>query len=125
MKMLAISLAVGTAVNLLIDGGTTFAAVHTLSIQSWLILLGLAIICTAVGYSVWFMIIRECPVNVAALTVFAQSIFGVGLAAFWLREPLRWGQFFGCLSIVGGLVLGLSRQVNLRSRPVEIANRKS
>src|SRR5262249_2146036 len=92
MKMLAISLAAGTAMNLLIDGGTTSAAVRTLSIQSWLILLALAIICTAIGYSVWFMIIRECPVNVAALTVFAQSIFGVGLAALWLREPLRWGQ---------------------------------
>ena len=128
MKMLALSLAVGTAVNLFIDGRTTFAAMRTLSVQSWLILLALATICTAIGYSVWFIIIRECPVNVAALTVFAQSVFGVGLAALWLREPLHWGQLFGCLSIVGGLVLGLSRQVSLRTcarLKSQIANRTS
>jgi drug/metabolite transporter (DMT)-like permease len=111
MKMLTISLAVGTAVNLLIDGPSTFAAAQALSAKGWLILLALATICTAIGYSIWFMIIRECPVNVAALTVFAQSIFGVALAALWLHEPLHWGQLFGCAAIVAGLVLGLSRQV--------------
>jgi drug/metabolite transporter (DMT)-like permease len=58
-------------------------------------------------------VIRDCPVNVAALTVFAQSLFGVALASLWVGEPLRWGQLFGCLAIVAGLVLGLSRQVRL------------
>jgi len=75
------------------------------------LVLGLAIICTAIGYSLWFMIIRECPVNVAALTVFAQSVFGVGLASLWLGEKLHWEQAAGCLTIVAGLVLGLSRQI--------------
>jgi drug/metabolite transporter (DMT)-like permease len=111
MKMLTISLAAGTAVNLLIDGPSTLAAAQTLSAKGWFILVALATICTAVGYSIWFMIIRECPVNVAALTVFAQSIFGVALAALWLHEPLHWGQLFGCAAIVAGLVMGLSRQV--------------
>jgi len=112
MKMLAISLAVGTFLNLLIDGRSTLAAAQILSLKAWLILLALAIICTAIGYSVWFIVIRECPVNVAALTVFAQSIFGVAIAAVWLQEPLHSGQLFGCLAIVAGLVLGLSRQVH-------------
>ena len=111
IKMLTLSLAVGTAANLLIDGPSTFAAAQTLSAKGWLILLGLATICTAIGYSVWFVIIRECPVNVAALTIFAQSIFGVALAALWLHEPLHWGQLLGCIAIVAGLVVGLSRQV--------------
>jgi drug/metabolite transporter (DMT)-like permease len=87
MKMLAISLVAGTAANLAIDGRFTFAAAQTLPAQSWLILLALATICTAIGYSIWFIVIRDCPVNVAALTVFAQSVFGVGLAAVWLRDP--------------------------------------
>ncbi|HZR20059.1 MAG TPA: DMT family transporter [Verrucomicrobiae bacterium] len=111
MKMLAITLWVGTLANLALDGGRTFAAAGELPFQGWVLVLGLAIICTAIGYSLWFMVIRECPVNVAALTVFAQSVFGVALAAFWLHEPLRWGQFWGCLVIVAGLVLGLSRQI--------------
>jgi drug/metabolite transporter (DMT)-like permease len=111
MKMLAISLCVGTGANLLIDGRETIAAARTLPAQGWLLLLALAIVCTAIGYTVWFVVIRECPVNVAALTVFAQSIFGVGLAAVWLHEKLHWGQLLGCLAIVAGLVLGLSRQI--------------
>ena len=111
MKMLAISLGVGTAANLLIDGRTTIAAARMLPAQGWLLLLALAIICTAVGYSLWFMVIRECPVNIAALTIFSQSIFGVGLAAIWLHEKLHLGQLLGCLAIVACLVLGLSRQI--------------
>jgi drug/metabolite transporter (DMT)-like permease len=56
-------------------------------------------------------VIKECPINVAALTVFAQSVFGVALAAVWLHEELNWGQVLGSLVIIAGLVLGLSRQI--------------
>jgi len=111
MKMLAISLLMGTAINLLIDGGQTVRAAASMPAQAWVLLLALAVICTAVGYSIWFIVIRECPINVAALTVFAQSVFGVALAVLWLHEPLRWEQTLGSLAIVAGLVLGLSRQI--------------
>jgi drug/metabolite transporter (DMT)-like permease len=111
MKMLAISLLVGTAANLLIDGPATLTAAKTLPAQAWFLLLALAVVCTAIGYSVWFIVIRECPVNVAALTIFAQSVFGVAMAALWLGEKLHWGQLLGSVTIVGGLVLGLSRQI--------------
>jgi len=119
MKMLAISLCIGTAANLLIDGPATYAAARTLPIQGWLLIIALATICTAIGYSVWFVVIRECPVSVAALTVFAQSIFGVVLAAMWLHEKLHWGQLFGCLTIIAAIVLGLSRQINPARDPVK------
>jgi drug/metabolite transporter (DMT)-like permease len=111
MKMLAISLLVGTAANLLIDGPATLRAAQTLPAQAWLLLLALAVVCTAIGYSVWFIVIRECPVNVAALTIFVQSVFGVAIAALWLGEKLHWGQLLGSITIVAGLVLGLSRQI--------------
>jgi drug/metabolite transporter (DMT)-like permease len=111
MKMLALSLLVGTAVNLLIDGGPTLRAARTLSGEAWVLLVLLAGICTCLGYTLWFVIIRECPVNVAALTVFAQSLFGVILAATWIHERLHWGQFLGCLAIVVALTWGLSRQI--------------
>jgi len=110
-KMLAITLLAGTAANLLIDGPTTLRAARTLPPTAWVLLLGLAIVCTAIGYTVWFVVIRECPVNVAALTIFAQSVFGVAIAALWLGEKLHWGQLLGSLTIVAGLVLGLSRQI--------------
>lgn len=114
MKMLAIALLFGTAVNLLIDGSTTFRAARSLPAGAWALLLYLAVVCTAIGYSVWFVVIRDCPINVAALTIFAQSLFGVVIAAVWLGEKLHWGQLFGGLTIVGGLILGLSRQIKPR-----------
>jgi len=114
MKTLTLALVAGTAVNLLIDGPQTLHQAKTLPLEAWGLLFGLAIICTAIGYSVWFIVIRECPVNVAALTIFAQSVFGVAIAALWLHEKLHWGHLFGSLTIVAGLVLGLSRQI---SRP--------
>ncbi len=112
MKMLTLSLLAGTVVNLLIDGRTTLHTAQMLPPLAWGLLLGLAVICTAIGYSIWFVIIRDCPVNVAALTIFAQSVFGVCIAALWAGEKLHWGQLLGSVAIVGGLVLGLSRQVH-------------
>lgn len=111
MKMLSISLLFGTALNLLIDGRQTVQAAKELSPGGWGLLIALAVVCTAIGYSIWFIVIRECPINVAALTIFAQSAFGVALAALWVGEKLHWEQFAGCLTITAGLVLGLSRQV--------------
>jgi len=117
MKMLAISLLAGTAVNLLIDGGATWRAARTLQPEGWALVGALALICTAVGYSVWFIVIRECPVNVAALTIFSQSAFGVALASLWLKEKLHWGQLAGSAAIAAGLVLGLSRQIKTKPKP--------
>jgi len=118
MKVLSLSLLVGTALNLMIDGARTFHIAHQLPFASWTFLFAMAFICTMLGYTLWFVVIRECPVNVAALTIFAQSIFGVMIAAVWIRERLHWGQLFGSLTIAAGLVVGLSRQVR-RTEPRE------
>jgi drug/metabolite transporter (DMT)-like permease len=116
MKMLGISLAAGTLGNLLIDGRATLAAARTLPTNAWLLLIAIALISTVIGYSVWFIVIRNCPVNVAALTIFAQAVFGVLIATVWLREPLHWGQLWGSLAIVTGLVLGLSGQAKVQAQ---------
>jgi drug/metabolite transporter (DMT)-like permease len=113
MKMLAISLAIGTAVNLAIDGESTLRAARMLSTSDWVVLALLGVVCTAIGYSVWFVVIRECPVSVAALTIFAQTVFGVIVAAVWLGEKLKWEHLAGSFTIVTGLAIGLSRQVRV------------
>jgi drug/metabolite transporter (DMT)-like permease len=125
IKTLTISLVVGTLGNLLIDGGTTYTAARSLPPQSWLLLLGMALICTAIGYAFWFVVIRESPVNVAALTIFAQSVFGVAIAAFWIGEKLHWGQLFGTLTIVAGLAVGLSRQIGASKSAATKLNQES
>ena len=110
-KTVAVSLLAGTAANLLLDGPQTFRAAQTLPLQAWCLVFALAIICTVLGYTLWLLVIRECPVNVAALTIFAQSVFGVAIAALWLGEAIHWGHLFGTLAIAAGLILGLSRQI--------------
>jgi len=111
MKTIAISLVVGTLANLCIDGTQTAASVRTLTLKEWGLLLLLGPVCTAIGYTVWFKVIQTCPVNVAALTIFAQSIFGVIVAAVWLGEMLHPQQMVGCVVIAAGIVVGLSRQL--------------
>jgi drug/metabolite transporter (DMT)-like permease len=113
MKMLAISILIGTAINLLIDGHSTIAAAKGLSVPLWGLIITMAIVCTAIGYSLWFVVIRDCPVNVAALTIFAQALFGVLIAAVWLHEKLRAAQLWGGLIIVAGMAIGLSRQIKV------------
>ena len=111
MKILALALIFGTAANLLIDGPQTFHASLAMPSHCWWLIGYLAVICTAVGYGFWYVVIQESDVNIVALTIFAQPLAGVALAAVWLHEPLHWGQFWGCLAIVIGLVIGLSRQI--------------
>jgi drug/metabolite transporter (DMT)-like permease len=111
MKILALSLIFGTVGNLLIDGHQTLLAVQAMPPRLWWLILYLATICTSIGYTIWFVVIKETDVNVAALTIFAQPVAGVFIAGVWLREPLHWGQFWGSVAIVVGLVLGLSRQI--------------
>jgi drug/metabolite transporter (DMT)-like permease len=111
MKMVAITLLVGTGINLVIDGPSTVKVAASLSPAAWGVLIFLAVVCTAAGYSLWFLVIRDCPINVAALTVFAQSVFGALIAWLWVGEKLHLGHLLGSLTIIGGLVLGLSRQI--------------
>jgi drug/metabolite transporter (DMT)-like permease len=109
-KILAIALLAGTAVNLLVDGSPTVRAAAAMPPRAWLVLGYLSVICTVAGYSLWFAVIREAEVNAAALTVLIQPVVGAAVAMAWLGEALRWGQLWGSLVIVAGLVVGLPRQ---------------
>lgn len=114
MKVLGVAILSGAAVNLLLDGPGTIVAAQAMPVSAWVIMGLLSFICTLVGYSVWFVVIRETEVNVTALTIFIQPVVGVAVAGLWLGEPLHGGQFWGSVAIVAGLVIGLSRQVKSR-----------
>ncbi|MCX8090778.1 MAG: DMT family transporter [Verrucomicrobiae bacterium] len=119
LKVLALALALGTVVNLTLDGRETLAAATHLPLSAWGLLLVMALICTAFGYGFWLVVIRESEVNVAALTVLAQPVYGVALAALWLGESLHWGQLWGSAVIVAGLFIALSRQIRLPGREAQ------
>ena len=113
LKVLAVALLTGAVVNGVIDGRQTFWSLQGLPAGAWCLIAYLSIICTLIGYVVWFVVIRETEVNVTALTVFIQPVVGVVIATVALKESLRWGQLWGSLAIVTGLVIALSRHIKL------------
>jgi drug/metabolite transporter (DMT)-like permease len=118
-KILTIALLSGTSCNLALNGDAATRAAAAMSLESWLLLAYLTIICTVVGFALWFTVIQQTDISVASLTVFLQPVSGVLIAMVWLGESLRWGQLWGSLVIVAGLVIGLSRQL----RPSAVARK--
>jgi len=106
-KVLTLTLVSGTVGNLLWEGRATLDAARQQPLSAWLWLAYLAVICTMVGYTLWFVVIRQTDVNVAALTIFVQPVAGILIARLWLKEPLHWGQLWGSVAIVVGLIVGL------------------
>lgn len=103
LKLVGVGLLGGTIANVSISG----VSLPALPTQAWLSLAYLGLICTAFGYALWYYAIERAPVNLVALTVFAQPVAGLLLAAVWLGERLHWGQFWGSAVIITGLIIGL------------------
>lgn len=116
VKVLGVALMAGTLVNLMIDGRQSLTATMDLPVRAWGLLLYLSLICTLAGYILWFVVIRVTEVNVTALTVFLQPVVGILVATFILKESLHVGQLWGCLAILLGLAIGLSRQIKSSPR---------
>lgn len=114
-KVVTVALLAGLIVNLLLSGGPTWNAAGALPANAWWLLTFTGLVATLAGYVVWLVVIREADVSLVALTIFVQPIVGIPLAALWVGEPLHWGQLWGALAIVGGLVVGLELR---RKQPV-------
>ena len=110
LKLLGSGLLAGSAVNVTIDlltGARTFSAVRVLPAQAWLLLCYLTLVCTLLGYGIWYVVIRETEVNLTGLTVLVQPLAGLLLSVVWLGESLHWGQLWGSLAIIAGLMVAL------------------
>lgn len=103
MKLLGCGLIGGTIANVAISG----VHVPAIPVQAWLVLAYLAIVCSVVGYALWYFAIKRAPVNLVGFTVFVQPVAGLALAAIWIGETLHWGQLWGSVVIVLGLLIGL------------------
>lgn len=107
-KVLTIACCAATAVNLVLNGASAARAVPALPFWAWLVLLYLALLCTLLGYSLWFLVIRDAPVSAAALTVFTQPVFGVAIAMICLHESVHLPEIAGSTVIMLGVILGMS-----------------
>lgn len=115
LKVLAIAIAAGAFTNFLMGGASSLRAAETLSLWDWLLVAYLAVICTVAGYLLWFAVIRETQVNIAALTIFVQPIAGTAIAILLLGESLHWGQ------VIGGMVIGAALLVEFASPTPAVA----
>ena len=111
LKVTTVALAAGVALNIALDGPSTYTAAQLLPMRGWLEIIFLATLCTAIGYAVWFAAMKVLPVNAVAMTVFTQPFAGAVIAILLLGEKPHLGQLWGGLAIATGLVLGL-RQLN-------------
>jgi len=111
LKLIAMALLSGTVANAAIElcktGPNAFEIMPQLSVSAWAWLIYLAVICTVVGYALWYVVIRETEVNIAGLTVLMQPMAGWLLSVLWLKESVHSGQFWGAVAILAGLAIGL------------------
>ncbi len=111
-KMTGLALLAGTVANgtlLLPDLAAHGTAFRALAWEGWASLAVLGLVLTAFGYSAWFIVIREAPVSVAAMTIYLQPIVGTLVAVLFTGDRLHAGHLAGSVLIGAGLVLGLGR----------------
>jgi drug/metabolite transporter (DMT)-like permease len=109
LKLLAASALWGAVLNLALDGPRLLRKAPDLTGVDWLVMGYLVLVCTLLGYTLWYVVIRETDVSLAALTILVQPMIGVFVAAWLLGEALHWGQLWGAVAIVLGLLVGLQR----------------
>jgi drug/metabolite transporter (DMT)-like permease len=75
-----------------------------------LCLLGLALVCTALAYILYFRLILEIGATRSSIVTFVVPVFGVLWGALFLREPVGLEKIFACAIILIGasLVTGLN-----------------
>ncbi len=117
IKVLACAILAGTLVNLALDAGPVLRALPTLRPTDWLALAYLVVICTVVGYALWFYAVRDTPINLVALTVFVQPPAGVLFDLLLNGTPPRWSQLGGTICIALGLLVSLRRSPECRPSP--------
>lgn len=111
-KVTAVALGAGTLANFLLL--LPEASIHTtriaaLSLEGWVSVAALGIILTAIGYSLWYVVIREVPVSVASMTIYLQPIVATLLAIAVAGETPHAGHAWGSIAIIAGVILGIQR----------------
>ena len=114
LKILALSLLFGTLGNLLIDGPRDVAR-RAQNARALLVAYSLRLRRFALRSVMpsGFLVIKETDVNVTALTIFVQPLAGLLIMRRLASRTPALGPILGqgWRVIVGGLVLGLSRQI--------------
>lgn len=111
LKVTAVTIACGCLVNLIgVSVMGYWPLVERLSVGNWLLLVGyLSLVCTLIGYTVWFVALRQHLAANVAITIFAQPVVGILVGWLFVSEtPTAW-QLIGTAVILLAVALALVR----------------
>jgi drug/metabolite transporter (DMT)-like permease len=100
-----------------------FGGVHrtlaTMPATGWLALAHLTILCTIVGFAVWFWALKHLAATTVAAFVFLNPPFAEIFGFIWGTEPFTWSPIvFGAVTLLGvAISAGLLRLPALRRVP--------
>jgi drug/metabolite transporter (DMT)-like permease len=103
----------GMAAGTLLMGGLLLAPVLALSPPAWpemrvvLAMLALALVCSSLGYILYFRLIADIGAAGALTVTYLIPIFGVVWGRLFLGETLSGAMIIGALIVIGGTVLVL------------------
>jgi drug/metabolite transporter (DMT)-like permease len=109
-KVAGLALGAGTLANMLLlvpDAASHAAVFREVPGSAWVTLGFLGVFLTSFGYCAWYLVIREVPVSVAAMTIYLQPLVGTAMAVLWTGERLHLGHVAGGAAILAGLVIGM------------------
>ena len=96
---------IGTQPLLTMASGPLFGKLSMMPWDVWASLAYLALGCTVVGFTVWGTALRTLGASRAAGFIYLVPMWGVGLGAVLLNEPVTWALVFGAAIVVGGVAL--------------------
>lgn len=73
--------------------------------QDWLLFLGLALVCTVGGHTIFNWVIRYVPASTVSVSILGESLGAILWGAIFLRELPNWRQIIGGAVIFAGLYL--------------------
>jgi drug/metabolite transporter (DMT)-like permease len=91
------------------------------SLQAWLSLLGLGVLCTALALALFFSLIREVGPQRALVITFVNPAVAVLLGVLLLGEPFTLGIALGLPLVLAGCVLA-TRRSPVRREPSELTD---
>ncbi len=74
-----------------------------LTVNFYVALVFLSLVCTAFGYSLWNVALTEIPAAEMAITLNIQPLAGILVGAWFLNETLPWTGVFGTVLILLGV----------------------
>jgi drug/metabolite transporter (DMT)-like permease len=78
--------------------------------EAWGAVLFLAVPCTVIGYTLWYILLEHLPAGVLGVFIFIQPVVGVALGVRFRGERLSMFLLLGALFIVLGVwITGRSR----------------